>query len=106
MSPPSQNDGPVLEQPPETSFQRSGSRQSAQGSKKWDWDKTHPHSSLRRAEACIALIECFEEYYGTNRPGAGGCHIVQSMLAILPKRRRRSALSVATTFEKYEDLQR
>ena len=31
---------------------------------------------------------------------------MRSMLAILPKRQAHSALSVAKTFEKYEDLQR
>ena len=67
-SPSSRNGSLVLGQPPETSFQRSESRRVAIGALNGRTQQTPPAPAYRRAEAWIALIECFEEYYGTNRP--------------------------------------
>ena len=45
-----------------------GAVKARRGPKNGDWDKTRRTPPSRRSEACIALIVCFEEYYGTNRP--------------------------------------
>ena len=67
-----------------------------------------PALSLPVAQRPALLQEHYLRTPGARMGPAAEAVILcrQSMLAIFAKRRRRSAISVATTFEKYEDLQR
>ena len=69
--------------------------------------KKPPHSAMPPFRGLHCSYRVVEEYYGTNMPNLDGITFAQSMgQGYFAKRRRRSALSVAATFEKYEDLQR
>ena len=69
-------------------------------------DETRRTPASRHSEACIAPRALFEDSCGTNRPKPRRVTFAQSMGQGYFAKAQTQRLSVATTFEKYEDLQR